>query len=139
MGDRCHMNVWVRKENYVDFCEQVLGEYVNPATETRSWACVEVEEINWGAYEERCQSAKNGLIFFGTCSPGTEYDAEVFYSDGKKLHSQSTGVLGSGYIVPMKNRKVRRGATAAINKFDKAWKELHEDMRKELVEQVEED
>ena len=135
MGDRCHMQAWIRKENYGHFCEQVFGEHVNPVRETRSWACVEVGEVNWGAWEERVIAAKNGLIFFGTCSPGDEYDAEVFYSDGKKLHSQSTGILGEGYIVPMKNGKVKRGATAAINKFDKAWVELHESMRKELVEQ----
>lgn len=138
MGDRCYMNVWVRKEHYGDFCEAIGEDHSAGESETRSWMRMQIPDVNYGAFDERLEAGKKGLIFFGTCSPGDTYDGEIFYSDGVKMHSQDTGVLGN-YIVPMKNGKIAKGATAAINKFDKAWHELHEDMRKELVEQVEED
>jgi hypothetical protein len=133
------MDVWVRKEHVSDFCK-AIGEdgAAKPALSTRSWVNMQFDEVNYGAFDERLEAGKKGLIFFGTCSPGDTYDGEVYYSDGREMHSQDAGVHGH-YIVPMENGKVKRGATAAINKFDKAWKELHEDMRKELVEQSHEE
>ena len=138
MGDRCYMNVWVRKEHFGDFCDAIGEDLSVGESESRSWMRIEIPDVNYGAFDQRLLAGNKGLIFFGTCSPGDTYDGEIFYSDGKEMHSRDTSLLGQ-YIVPMENGKVKRGATTAINKFDKAWKELHEDMRKELVEQVEED
>lgn len=145
MGDRCYMNVWVRKEHLLDFCKEIGEEdavgdysYFRPLHSTRSWVNMQFDEVNYGCFDERLEAGKKGLIFFGTCTPGYSYDGEVFYSDGRKMHSRDAGVHGD-YIVPMKNGKVVKGAVTAINKFDKGWKELHEDMRKELVEQSHEE
>ena len=134
MGDRCFMDVWVRKEHVSDFCKAIGEEgSAKPALSTRSWVNMQFDEVNYGCFDERLEAGKKGLIFFGTCTPGCAYDGEVFYSDGREMHSRDAGVHGD-YIVPMKNGKVVKGSVTAINKFDKAWKELHEDMRKELVE-----
>jgi hypothetical protein len=143
MGDRCSVNVWVRKEHLEAFVDVIGGEdlqrfggdysYFRPLRSTRSWVNMQFDEVNYGCFDERLDAGRKGLIFFGTSTPGCSYDGEVFYSDGREMHSRDVGL--TGYIVRMKNGKVVRGTVAAINKFEKGWRELHEDMRKELVEQ----
>lgn len=85
MGDRCHMEVHVRKSDAAKFEELLdLEGYGRPSDDTPGAMHYEIDESNYGQHFERQKAAEAGCVFSGWHGSGGEYSAMQFAAaDGK--------------------------------------------------------
>lgn len=87
MGDRCFLEISMRREDLSRF-----AEHVNAAPEEEWWdnlseeedcpgvVTVSVHEANYAWYDERVEAAKAGIPFYGRHEAGGEYGPYCFVS-----------------------------------------------------------
>jgi len=92
MGDRCHFNVSVRRQDATRFSEIIAGDgdYKNWDIEsegTPHMVVLESCEVNYGAYNACIEAAGEGLVFSGYTGRGSEYGPAMFCAiDGRFWH-----------------------------------------------------
>jgi len=87
MGDRCWLQVTVHR-NHVDAFWEAVGDepkYNNPTMDEWGNSTYEVEEANYGWYDQLDAAAAAGCIFEGQHGPGGEYGPAAFACDGQGL------------------------------------------------------
>ena len=90
MGDRCYLNVTVRdadKPAFAEFFEMTVEDLEG---------CWEVEEANYGLYEELTELAAKGCVFIGWHTSGGEYGSAEFCGIGGECSFHET--LHEGYL-----------------------------------------
>ena len=105
MGDRCYMEVTVRKTDAPKF-EEILGLKGTGVPQTFSIYTVAeavsyvVEESNYGDHEPRMEAAEAGCAFIGFHTSGHEYPAcEFAAADGVMVEALTD--TDSGLLVPI--------------------------------------
>jgi hypothetical protein len=85
MGDRCYMNLTVRRRDVRRFAE-LTPDLIEPDEPAED---VDIEQVNYAAWTELESAADQRLVFRGWHSTGGEYPAASFASDGTDglLHS----------------------------------------------------
>ena len=93
MGDRCYLEITLRREDLSRF-----AEHVNAAPEAEWWDHVTEEEecsgvvtlslhgANYAWFDERTEAAKAGIPFYGRHDSGGEYGPYCFASWRGNLH-----------------------------------------------------
>jgi len=87
MGDRCYLVVKT-SERFVEALSTIIGypraEAGDPVWEVdkQGFASLDIEEANCALYDEFCEAAVDGCVFFGWHSAGDDYPAHRFASDG---------------------------------------------------------
>lgn len=80
MGDRCYMEI----ETFDRKSAEILNRLVDckfDLTDGGPWSC-EMDEVNYGAFSAREESAAAGAMFKGSHGSGCEYDACMFVAAG---------------------------------------------------------
>jgi hypothetical protein len=99
MGDRCWVEVTVRKDNAERFLEIVRYD---PESTLEGELAVEMtfQEVNYGMGQELDRAASEGLEFYGQHTAGDSYGCSEFYTDGARCVAYiPTGDDGYGVVV----------------------------------------
>lgn len=79
MGDRCYMEVTVRKSDAAKFEEHLDAEGCGTPSDVVPGAMhYELEECNYAQHMDRQKAAEDGCVFSGWHGPGGEYSAMQF-------------------------------------------------------------
>lgn len=99
MGDRCYLNVTVRKDHYEKF--KACEEFVNPSEEVETDHTIELTyyEANYGNGAMLDEAARAGCEFYGWHGSGSEYDAANFFSENQSVEYIYTGQDNYGMLV----------------------------------------
>jgi hypothetical protein len=99
MGDRCWVEVTVRKDHVERFLQ--IADY-DPESQSESDHVVEFQfqEVNYGMGSQLDEAAADGLEFYGHHTAGDSYGSSEFFSDGKgSVEYIPTGDDGYGIVV----------------------------------------
>ena len=99
MGDRCHLELWVRVEDVEKFTDIVYGVDVAPDNKTDQYAYFTDDQANMGLIPECLAAAKQGLRFFGRHTGGESYGWYAFYSEDGWLQDFQTGYDFEGVVI----------------------------------------
>lgn len=109
MGDRCYVEVYCSEEDALLFDNvigPVQGEFSFQGVRD-SVVTVAGDEVNYAGYNELCDLAGRGIVFFGYHGSGDEYSGAVFASDGESGY-QDVVDDHDGLMVPVRIDWVRR-------------------------------
>lgn len=127
MGDRCYLSITLRRCDVDAFnkateedlleCGAVEGA---ETTDDSGTVTVEMDEANYGWYNQREAAAKAGIKFFGHQGEGGDYGACDFVSDGSG-EELAVAVNREGNVVVSVNDKGRASdfELANVRKFNK--------------------
>jgi hypothetical protein len=126
MGDRCYLYVTVEKARAKEFCDIVFGCETGPEHEGEFHVSYEVQEVNWGAFEERKGAAEAGILFYGHHGAGGEYEPVAFCGGDGKLNEADTGTDSRFVLYADEDGDISRDAQDRLKHFISVYKEVKE-------------
>jgi hypothetical protein len=128
MGDRAYLRMTCRKQDEAVVDEALGGFSVyedDPNASPSDLLEIEIQEANYGLYDERCELAARGIPFYGFHSEGGSYDACQFVAnDGEMIEVAYLSCSGD-IAVPVGEHGVPRGDEVLnVQKFLRLLKEV---------------
>lgn len=85
MGDRCYVQVRVKNKDLKQFIKIAGLDESFITSEWKATSLLEIDEANYGLYEELLQAAKANIDFIGWHGAGSEYPESSFVGSGGKM------------------------------------------------------
>lgn len=140
MGDRCSMDLYMRKSDFEALSDDLKEEIGIPYSEEDGGTVVQfsIDEVNYGAHTEREGWGEKGLVFYGSHGAGGDYGEYVFAAyDG--MHIDCPASEGSPTVMVQDDGEIRsdeiRHAKQYLETYRKARLHIHVSVRiKELMD-----
>lgn len=98
MGDRCYVEVTLRKEDKDGFIA-IFGDPEDEGDTGEFVVTLGFPEVNYGGGSELEEAREAGIQFYGWHSAGSSYDAAKFYTAEGTVAWIYQGMDNSGYIL----------------------------------------
>ena len=109
MGDRCYLQITVRKEDEKAFLSVVGRNAADEREENDLNVTLTFEQANYGFGNDLDEFASLGFEFYGWHGQGSSYDSAEFFSHDNKARWIYTGCDG-GYVIDGRTPQERRNS-----------------------------
>ena len=135
MGDRCFLEITLRREDLSRFAEHVNAapeeewwDYLTEEEECPGVVTASVYEANYAWYDERMNAAKVDIPFHGYHAEGGEYGSYAFASWAGKLHEAPLSHEGDLVLAVDENLKpITAKARRHLRQYVAALKKIKSD------------